>query len=85
MNFLQNPLHAEFDRCSENGAKIYPKNMQLKITSHKITSNPSEGRFPEIDCCPTQAIIWEMLINDPFEPEIAIISGAFLLKKFAYF
>lgn len=45
-----------------------------------ITSNPSGGRCPEIACCPTQAIICEMLINEPLEPQTAIVKGALCLQ-----
>lgn len=45
-----------------------------------LTSNPSGGRWPEIDCCPTQAIICEIFRRDPFDPQTAIIKGALWLK-----
>ena len=33
-------------------------------------------RLPPTDCWPTHAIICEMLTKEPFEPHVAIVSGA---------
>lgn len=38
---------------------------------------PFGARLPPTDCCPTQAIIWLILMKEPFDPHWDIISGLF--------
>lgn len=40
-----------------------------------LSSNPSGILFPETACCPTHAIICEMLMKEPFEPHRAMMRG----------
>ena len=37
---------------------------------------PLGMRRPDTDCCPTHAIICDMLMNEPFAPHVAMASGA---------
>ena len=36
---------------------------------------PSGARFPLTVCCPTEAIIWQMLREEPFEPQTDMTRG----------
>ena len=40
-----------------------------------LSSNPLGTRLPLIACCPTHAIICDMLIKEPLEPHTAIVRG----------
>lgn len=40
-----------------------------------LLTKPFWMRLPPTDCCPTQAIIWEIFNGEPFDPHSAMIRG----------
>lgn len=68
------------DRWNNLPAKLL--HCQLNVSIHffgkwgrALSSNPSGILFPLMACCPTHAIICEMLMKEPLDPQRAMVSG----------
>ena len=48
---------------------------QKTLKKMHLLTKPFWMRLPPTDCCPTHAIICEMLRGDPFDPHSAMILG----------
>ena len=55
------------------------ENQEIEFSANflKTKTKNLEINLPFIACWPTQAIIWEILMKEPFEPQSAIVKGAF--------
>lgn len=59
----------------ENLLKLTSMRARTAVPYNYLLTKPFWMRLPPTDCCPTQAIIWEMFSGDPFDPHSAMIRG----------
>ena len=55
--------------------KLTSTSAPAAVFFYHLLTKPFWMRLPPTDCCPTQAIIWEMFSGDPLDPHSAMIRG----------